>query len=236
MLVEAFNPTFYDQLTRATYADRDGKPKEVTALEQSVRVQVATDKKGGDGEVKVEAPKDGDEWAKSDWVSTWAKCDPPLSGIDLRPYVFVTRDKRSYFGGAAGTSHLDHIVDALLGKELAVKSVEGQLTKLGILDAEQVFDAVQSRIVQGDDFSARPHGLVALAKAHVPLQRRLLDFIKAIPAAKFPGWVATGFEKVFTDNAVKEEYNQTCVQHEQGGESKQFNAARQMGASKGRKA
>lgn len=236
MLAESFNPAFYDQLTKATYGHSDGKPKELAPLEKAVRVQVAEKGVAENGqESKIENPRDANEWVKSEWICTWAKSDPQLSGVDLRPYMFVTRDKRSYFGGAAGTSHLDHIVEALLGKELAVKSVEPQLQKLTALEAEQVFDAVQNRIVQADDFSSRPVGLIALAKSHPILQRRLLAFLKEIPAAKVPGWVMTGFEKVFSDAAVKSEWEATLKNWVERGESKQLKAAAQM-AKSGRKA
>jgi hypothetical protein len=187
------------------------------------------------GNAKAEIPRDADDWIKSDWISTWAKCDPQLSGVDLRPYMFVTRDKRSYFGGAAGTSHLDPIVDALLGKELAVKSVETQLPKLNALEAEQVFEAVQNRILQADDFSTRPVGLIALAKSRPSLQRRLLAFIRDIPPSKVPGWVMTGFEKVFTDQTVKAEFATTITNWIEGGQSKQLNAAAKMASPKGQK-
>jgi hypothetical protein len=236
MLAEAFNATFYDQLTKATYSQSDGKPKELAVLEKAVRVEVGEKNADDDTEnTKAEIPKDADDWIKSEWIRTWAKCDPQLSGVDLRPYMFVTRDKRSYFGGAVGTSHLEPIVDALLGKELAVKSVETQLPKLNALEAEQVFDAVQSRILQADDFSTRPVGLIALAKSRPSLQRRLLAFLRDIPASKVPGWVMTGFERVFIDQAVKDEFAATIAKWIEGGQSKQLNAAAKMASTKGQK-
>lgn len=232
MLAEAFNPAFYDQLTRTTYSHLDGKPRELGALEQRLRVQVTTE----DAEKRDEtAPKSADEWLKSDWIRNWAKSEPQLGDVDLRAYMFVTRDKRSYFGGAAGTSHLDPIVDALLGKELAVRSVEPQLSKLTQLEAEQVFDATQLRIVQADDYSLRPFGLIALTKVHPTLQTRLLEFLKGIPAAKVPGWVTTGFEKVFVDTSIKAELTATIQRWVEKGESKQLKAAAQMVSKRPRK-
>jgi hypothetical protein len=120
--------------------------------------------------------------------------------------MFVTRDKRSYFGGAAGTSHLDEVVEALLGRQLAVKTVEQKLPKLDLVEAEQVFDAVQSKIMQTEEFKDRPHGLIALAKAHPRLQNKLLAFISAIPIAKLAVWAVTGFDNVFTETGTKSEY------------------------------
>jgi hypothetical protein len=151
-----------------------------------------------------------------------------LADVDLRPYIFVTRDKRSYFGGAAGTSHLDPIVEALLGKEMAVRLIEPQLSKLTPLEAEQVFDAVQSRITQTDDYSTRPAGLIALTRAKPTLQRKLFTFLRDIPPPKVHGWVTTGFEKVFTDSVVKTEYAATIEKWVQGGQSPKLTAAARM--------
>jgi predicted KAP-like P-loop ATPase len=225
MLAESFNAGFYDQLTRASYASTDGKPKELASLEKAVRLKIGTKEDAAAADEVREAQKESDEWAKSEWITTWAKCDPALADVDLRPYIFVTRDKRSYFGGAAGTNHLDPIVDALLGKELAVKSIEPQLSKLTPLEAEQVFDAVQSRITQADDYSIRPAGLIALTRAKPTLQRKLFMFLRDIPPPKVHGWVTTGFDNVFTDAAVKAEFATTIEKWAQGGQSPKLSAA-----------
>jgi hypothetical protein len=225
MLAESFNASFYDQLTRAAYASSDGKAK-------SVRLTVQVKEDAEKDEAPSDGSKDADEWAKSEWIAAWAKCDPELANVDLRSYIFVTRDKRSYFGGAAGTNHLDPIVDALLGKEMAVRSIEPQLSKLSPLEAEQVFDAVQTRIAQADDYSTRPAGLVALTKAKPALQRKLFTFLRDIPPAKVHGWVTTGFEKVFTDQTIKAELTATIDKWVAGGQSPKLSAAVKMANKK----
>ena len=60
-------------------------------------------------------PAEAVEWDKNEWAKGWAAIDPPLMGIDLRPYVFVTRDKRSSLGGLAAASHLEGLVEKLMG-------------------------------------------------------------------------------------------------------------------------
>lgn len=228
MLAESFNAGFYDQLTRVSYASTDGKPKELANLEKAVRLSTEAKEDSDSGDPQ----KESDEWAKSDWITTWAKCDPPLADVDLRPYIFVTRDKRSYFGGAAGTSHLDPIVDALLGKDMAVRLIEPQLAKLSPLETEQVFDAVQNRITQADDYATRPAGLIALTKAKPALQRKLFTFLRDIPPAKVHGWVTTGFEKVFIDAAIKAEFAATIDKWVQGRQSPKVAAAVKMAKKK----
>lgn len=210
MLAESFSPLFYDQLTKATYMAPDGKPKELVALEGTVRIdatQVGGSKSDSvDPESILNTPKDGSDWINDEWIKNWGKIDPPLKNIDLRPYIFVTRDKRSYFGGATGVGHLDNLIEALMGKQLAVKSVESQLSKLTQGEAGQVFTAIQSKMMQAEEFKEHRHGLIALAKAHPQLQKKLLTFIGEIPIAKLGGWAATGFNTVFTDPILKTEY------------------------------
>jgi hypothetical protein len=232
MLAESFNTNFYEQLTRAAFSSSDGTVKELAGLEKSVRLVVQEKEQDDKKELAGDGSKEADEWVKSEWITTWAKCDPELADVDLRPYVFVTRDKRSYFGGAAGTSHLDPIVEALLGKDLAVRGVEPQLPKLSALEAEQVFDAVQSRIIQNDDYSTRPAGLVALTKAKPALQRKLFTFLRDIPPPKVHGWVTTGFDKVIVDPTIKAEFEATIQKWVQGGQSPKLAAAVKMTSKK----
>ncbi|HEX7516300.1 MAG TPA: Qat anti-phage system ATPase QatA, partial [Chthoniobacterales bacterium] len=198
MLAEQFGPPgFYDQLTSATYAATDGKSRDLASLEDAIRVQVPADEKTQETGADSEVPKNASDWQRNEWIKMWAKIDPSLKDTDLRPYMFVTRDKRSYFGGAVGSSHLDRIVDAMLGKELAVRSVETQLRKLSQTEAEQVFDAAHNKIMETENFGSRPYGLIALAKAHSALQAKLLNVIRQIPTAKLGPWASTGFDAVF---------------------------------------
>ena len=58
------------------------------------------------------------DWSKNEWIRGWASMDPTLTDVDLRPYVFVTRDKRGAVGGFAGSAHLESVVERLMGGEL----------------------------------------------------------------------------------------------------------------------
>ena len=56
--------------------------------------------------------------------------DPPLWDVDLRPYVFVTRDKRTSLGGFVTNSHLEQLVDVLMGSQMAVSGAAQEVEKL----------------------------------------------------------------------------------------------------------
>ena len=108
MLAERFSPDFYEQIARLAAADSDGKPEALARFEDQVRDPVADDQDNdlpaskGRRPARAKAgppPAEVEDWAKSEWAKGWAANDPPMANIDLRPYVFVTRDKRSSLGG-----------------------------------------------------------------------------------------------------------------------------------------
>jgi hypothetical protein len=55
------------------------------------------------------------EWKSSETISDWARLPPKLSGLDLRPYLFVTKDKKDYFGPVSVLGHLAEVVEKLFG-------------------------------------------------------------------------------------------------------------------------
>jgi hypothetical protein len=218
MLAERFSPDFYEQIARLAAAAPTGKPTALTHFEDKVRAatqRTATDEKtpGRDGRKAKADPVDVDieEWMKSDWARGWAAIDPPLKNEDLRPYVFVTRDKRSYFGGLATANHLEALVDRLMGTPLAIRGAEAEMNRLSGTEAEQVFDAIRDRILQSDNLSTAPKGvagLAALVRCQSALQRRLLSFVRDLPLANVGAWPPTSWASCFTDTNIAAEFEQ----------------------------
>lgn len=205
MLAESFAPAFYMQLARISVSASNGQ---VAALEQLEAVVIP---KPSAGAKELAAHKDAevDEWMRTDWIRDWATIPPALGSEDLRPYVFATRDKRSYLGGLAAASHLDTLVDQLQGGRMAAKNLAADIAKLSGTEPEQVFDALQTTILGAPDLSKEPpalHGLVALAKVHPNLQRKVSDFLSALPTASIGAWAATNFASVQTEPEVAAQY------------------------------
>jgi predicted KAP-like P-loop ATPase len=219
MLAERFSPDFYEQIARIAASDPNGKVTALDQFEELVRIpSEPEDKTTRKGEKKVakpglEAPApEVQEWSKSEWASGWASIDPPLKNIDLRPYVFVTRDKRSYLGGFGLVSHLEGLVERLVGGRLNARNAAPEVAKLIGSDPEQVFDAICARIMQGDDLTSAPggvDGLIVLIEAHQQLQRRLLGFVRNLPVPKLGAWAATSWGSCFNDPAIATEFAET---------------------------
>jgi predicted KAP-like P-loop ATPase len=221
MLAERFSSDLYDQVARLAATAGDGKCTALGELEDHVRAEKSrtekpakrSDKKPAKDEPAAEVlSEQAQKWAESEWARSWAAIDPPLKEVDLQPYIFVTRDKRGYFGSFAASSHLEAIVEKLMGPRLVVRQSSSELAKLTGTDPEQVFDALRGRIADNDKYNSEPsgvQGLIALVAAHPALQRRLLTFVNELPVAKLGAWGATSWSGCFTDPALITEFSAT---------------------------
>jgi len=209
MLAESFAPTFYLQLARMVVSSGSGRVLALAQLEASVGgVSPGSSAKGaapGTPEPEVE------EWLRTEWIKEWAAIVPPLGAEDLRPYVFATRDKRNYLGGLAAASHLDALVERLLGPRMAAKSYAAEIAKLAGTEPEQVFDALQTAIRGAPELSKEPpglHGMVALVTGHPKLQRRLSVFLAELPVASIGAWATANFSALQTEPELAKSYRQ----------------------------
>lgn len=213
MLAERFYPDFYEQLARLAASHPDGKPEALVQFEERVRA-ASRDEEEGDTEVKPSkqprkvmrvVPPEVNEWEKNEWVKGWAAIEPVLTGVDLRPYVFVTRDKRSSLGGLMVTSHLELLVEKLMGSRLVLTTLKGEIGRLTAPEQEEVFETLRARILQGESFSKKPDGIdgiVCLVEIHPKMQQRLLNFTRELSAKKPGAWAAASFAQCFKDAAT----------------------------------
>jgi predicted KAP-like P-loop ATPase len=215
MLAERFSSEFYEQVSRAAVTAPDGKPDAIARFEESVKATPSTAESAQpqteDKKAASPLPALAEEWAKSDWARAWAAIEPSLKGIDLRPYVFVTRDKRSFLGFVAAGAHLEGLIEKLMGTTLGISGVLPEVRKLTGAEPEQVFDVLRGRIDQAGSYTGKPdgaEGLVALVKEHPALQRRLLGFIRDLPVDKIGTWAPTIWGACFKDPAVLTEFGE----------------------------
>lgn len=211
MLAERFSPELYEHLARLAALDRNGKPKAVADLEEFMKSGAPEKKPAAKSSKNAEpaatlklAPELATEWAKG-----WATIEPSLKGVDLRPYVFVTRDKRGYLGGFAAPTHLQALAESLLGLPLSVRSKKPEVGQLSASDAEQLFDALRSQVLQTDDRKMLPngvHGLVLVSEEHPILQRKLLTFIQELSATSVGPWAATSWGNCFKNEPLQTEW------------------------------
>jgi len=216
MLAERFLPRFYDQIAAEAATASDGKCKDLNALEASIHSSrkiepkaakpVAGEKSDSNTKAlpKQEMAKIADsimlsEWKSSPMVNAWAAVQPAIGNEDLRPYLFVSKDRKDYFGASSVLGHLAVVVEQLFGSKFSVQALEADLKLLAQPEAAQVFEAVRGRIVASDKFDVEPSGipgLMILAKAQPTLQSSLIDLLEMLPTNRLGPWVCSGWDSV----------------------------------------
>lgn len=227
MLAERFIPRLFDQVAAAAASVPDGKCADLAALEAAALDDVVNNVKPQEpattattlGDDRA-SPKLGvvrsvqsamlGEWLSSPAIKTWAAVKPAIGAEDLRPYLFVTKDRKDYFGAASVLGHLAAVAEQLLGSKFAVQSIEGDLKRIAPGEAAQVFEFVRGRLIGSDSFDVEPAGaagLAVLVKAHPTLQSNLLDFLATLPRDRLGPWVCGGWEGVIKDAEASQRFD-----------------------------
>lgn len=209
MLAERFLPSLFDQIATVAVTHPNGRCTDLAGLEKADPAPPSADAKteaaGGTaakastGSVFVPESAVLSEWKASHSILAWARVQPPVAEIDLRPYLFATKDKKDYFGPASVLGHLAVVAEKLFGPKLSVQALEAELKQLAQPEAEKLFEAVRTKIMSGDAFEIQPagiDGMIVLVRAQPSLQGRLLDFLHALPSGRFGPWVVGGWQGV----------------------------------------
>ena len=205
MLAERFAPEVYDVIARSSAST--GTSKELAFLETLVASE--------DGRKPERRTDDTDEVEEFggfrssynfEWAKQWAKIEPSLAEYDLRPYVFVTRDRRSLFGIVASLGELDELLTRLQGPALQVRQVSDTVARLEAKDAEHLFDALRAKVTATEDLKVEPsgvQGLIEICHHHGFLQTSLVAMLKSLPVSRIGPWALSGWRRAFTTHDTK---------------------------------
>lgn len=148
MLAERFLPHLFDQIAVAAVAAPDGKCPELAVLEVAAAGGKPVEEKSAAKKSANSKSRDGfkastksgvvsgaesallEEWLSSQAIVAWAAVQTPLGEEDLRPYLFVAKDRKDYFGAVSSLGHLATVVEQLLGSRFAVQSLKADLGRL----------------------------------------------------------------------------------------------------------
>lgn len=208
MLLERFRPRLFDQIAAVAAAHPKGLCDDVAKLEAFATAAAAGVEKSAEPKA-AEAPSQPaedsvalQEWKATEAMCSWARVLPAIGALDLRPYLFVTKDKKDFFGPISALGHLAAVADKLFAPKLTVQGYLDELRQLKAAEADKVFEAVRSRIIGAAVFDTLPdgiHGLRALVQAQPLLQGRLIDFLESLPKARCGAWVVSGWQGVIVE-------------------------------------
>lgn len=240
MLAERFIPRLFDQIAASAATAPNGKCLDLATLE-AAGIEKESDKaaaspikppSGKREEVAKPtsihvAPKTIEsallgEWFSSPTIKAWAAVPTKIGDEDLRPYLFVAKDRKDYFGATSVLGHLATVVEQLFGGKFLVQGLESDLKRLAPPEAVQVFEAVRGRIVGSDSFDVEPPGaagLTVLVKAHPALQADLVNFLETLPRDRLGPWVCKGWEGALKDPEQAQRFDRLLQQWGKEGEA-----------------
>ncbi len=216
MLAERFQPKLFGQIARDVSRSATGICEGLAALEAAVEATDLGAKKLVQERGPTSAPEKADEsphlqeWLTLDSVRAWAAIDPKLASEDLRPYLFVTKDRRGYISGLSSLGHLEEVAKRLLGPPIGHPSTE-ELKRLAPSELKQLFGVLREKIAAQGKFDTEPDGmggLKALVRAHSPLQGEMLDFLSGLPSEHLGAWAAGGWRDVFREGDAPARFQQ----------------------------
>lgn len=199
MLAEQFHPTFFDQVSAIVQRSSDGRPEELAKLEERTRNGRRSASSSPDSELVTGSGENRSAWNPDDWARAWAKLDPILSKEDLRPYLFITRDKKAFISGGESAAHLQELIDTLMGDEMAVSLSEHQVKELSEIDAQKINQVLSSKVLGTGDFKKQPKGvsgLRVLARYQPTTRQHLLRLLETMEASKLGPWAGNALSEL----------------------------------------
>lgn len=163
----------FEYLMKHVGESEDGKPKFLQELEEKV--------------AKAEEWKSPDESWNNQFIKDWIILNPPLSDIDLRPLLYLSRDK------AISLASFDELSPE--GRELLVGLCEAKsffqplierIKQLGEIEAEKILIRMIRRARKGQWESIQIIQTLHIPKAFPQLAKSFLVMLDGIPANKRP--------------------------------------------------
>lgn len=200
MLLEYFKPetftSFHDK-----QANNNGK---LTFLATMENTQLSSDKEAPD---KKELSAELKPFLEDSWILEWLKSEPKISGEDLQPYFYFSRDKLAIT--AVNLQRMTPKAQDVLAKLLSSsKAVQNNGAKdLGAVsagEAASVFEALTQKVRQEEDSSVDNSSfktLFAVCRARPELQSQIISFLTSFPENGLPLSVVPQCESLLTETA-----------------------------------
>ena len=210
MLAERFQPDFYEHLSGKAMIAENGAPEVITALEEKIasdNTTASASESETDNDQSTQTKVDDSlaNWLDRAWLVRWLLIDPQLKGSDLRPYVFVARDKRVLMDNPEHNS-LEGLITKLCGSEMAVRTAEPAVKELSNLNAQTVFAALRDRVLRQGDFNSQPpgfEGMCIVAKHHQQFQLEIMGMLSSVEPSSLGIWVTKGWNEILSEQNAK---------------------------------
>lgn len=234
MLLERFEPAVFQEIAELSAQEKNGKCDELRALEEhaleadskaekpsanskskpSVKAKESDDGNGKGEKATVgtrkATKKARDNWLNKSWVVGWAKILPTIGDLDLRPYLFVSREKSPRFVGTVGLDQkLEELGDVLTsGNSLRMNSIKSDIAALNEDQANSVFDYVSEIAKQQDSWLIQPEsvkGLLFLCSERPKLTQKVIQMFDSLPTSTMGLWAPMALRRIIKPGASEQD-------------------------------
>ena len=203
MLLETFHGDKYEQVVADVISSPEGRSITIQQLEkpaeepQKPEAKEKTSKaKGGRAEEPTQREVSGVEEPPKDDLQQWASFAPALAGMDLRPYVFISRERVVSFHTAEEIPlALKPLYTALLaGSRMAMAAHETDVNALSSAHAQLLFEQLKKESVTIQDWQSIPkpvEGALYLVQHQPSLEAQFVNMISSVVAKDLGVWVGS---------------------------------------------
>ena len=199
MLAEMAHKDFYDELSRIVLNSPTGMAGDLIWLEDETKIK-KNDKKSKKEDEPKDVPEHVKKWLDQIHIKSWASISPKLSEIDLRPYVFVARDKRLTVAEGGSLDALGELKSIISKSSINARKEESRIENLSPSDAERLFNGLREDILKEGllDEPKAFEGIRLVVKHHRKHQSSLLHCVSNIDTKKLGPWIIKGWEGILT--------------------------------------
>lgn len=199
MILEYFRPQQFRKLHN-WQSQQEGMPKEFKVFKE-----ILSDEKDTDSQKSKEI----DLWLKDDWICKWLDMEPELTGKDLRPYFYFSRENIFQIS-TASTSRLSaeaqSILKELYNKSEAIRNTAlDKSSSLSEIDATGILSEIIKKGSTEEDFSDENGSLglsVCWVNKRPELISELMSFLNTIPDTDLPIWIITKLESILCPDRI----------------------------------
>ena len=199
LLLERFHEREYTEILAEVTASADGRSATVQWLEKPAESEKVDKAEKAGTKKSAPAPKPAAETTAEQQLLAWAKLEPALGEVDLRPYVFVARERAVSFQPLDDIPHaLVPVLEVLAsGSRMAMQGQQPNITALSDPLARLLFRQLEKLAVKENSWrneSMPMKGLLYLVQQHAGLETDLINLFQAIPARELGPWVASNLD------------------------------------------
>lgn len=196
LLLERFHEQEYMQIIADVTASADGRSVTIQRIEQPPPSEKADKVETTAPKKAILASPQGTTSNVDQQLLDWAKLEPTLSEVDLRPYLFVSRERAVSFQPLDDIPHaLVPVLEVLVsGSRMAMQGQQENIIALTEPLGRILFRQLEKLAIKENSWRSESNimkGLFYLVQHHNGLEVDLINLLQAIPAQELGTWTAS---------------------------------------------